>query len=591
MVDNSKANESISKTGKEAEGLGSKFVSGVGKVAKFGAAIAGAAATGGAALLGLANNAAGVADRVDKLSAKIGISKQGFQEWDYVLGQNGMDVEKLQVGVKTLTGLMDGASSGNKNAIDTFSKLGLTWQDGSGKLKSQEEMMNESIMALANMENGTEKARLATELFGKAGSEMMPMLNNGAQGIEDLKNRAHELGLVMSDDAVNAGVKLGDTIDDVKDSFSAIVTQIGVRVMPIVQKFLDFILSKMPIIQQVLGTVFKAIELFVTGFVDVVSGLFGNMNLSWDSAVQAMKFIWDTYGKPLFEAIQPLIQAIYDNWNIIWGSIQLLFQTTWEILMGTWETLGKPLFDFIVGVVGLVSDFFAERMPAITEFFSKMVQDISTFWVENLQPCFQAIGDFITNVLAPAFEYVFNHIIAPVVDTAFKLISDLWNNFLKPVFGGIIDFIAGVFSGDFSKAFQGIVDTVSGIFGGIVSVVKAPLNLVIGIVNSFIKGLNKLQVPDWVPLIGGSGINIPEIPMLAKGTDYFKGGAAIVGEQGPELVTMPRGAKVTPNKETESILNKNGRPLVANIFFEGRPIMRMLAPFQDEFEEYNLRFV
>jgi len=57
--------------------------------------------------------------------------------------------------------------------------------------------------------------------------ELEPILNTGAQGIEELRQRCHDLGLVMSDETVNAGVKLGDTIDDVKGSFGAIVNNIG----------------------------------------------------------------------------------------------------------------------------------------------------------------------------------------------------------------------------------------------------------------------------------------------------------------------------------------------------------------------------
>ena len=89
MVDNSKANDSISKTEQKAEGLGSKLGAGIKTAAKWGAAIGGAAIVAGGALLSVANKASTALDRVDKLSQKIGISRKGFQEWDYVLSQSG----------------------------------------------------------------------------------------------------------------------------------------------------------------------------------------------------------------------------------------------------------------------------------------------------------------------------------------------------------------------------------------------------------------------------------------------------------------------------------------------------------------------
>ena len=267
LVDNKEANDNIDNTSKKSDTLAGKFSNGLNNAAKAAtvaiAAIGTATVTVGKGLLNMAEKSAETADRIDKLSAKIGISKQSFQEWDYIMGQNGMDVEKLQVGVKTLTSQMDAASNGNKSAISTFEQLKLSWEDGNGKLKSQEQMLNEAIMALANMENGTEKARLATELFGKAGIEMMPMLNNGAQGITELKNRAHELGLVMSDDAVSAGVKFGDTMDDLKKSFGAIGTQLGSSVIPIFQELADTLIDNMPTIKE-----------NVSGFFTVVTKVF-----------------------------------------------------------------------------------------------------------------------------------------------------------------------------------------------------------------------------------------------------------------------------------------------------------------------------
>lgn len=250
FVDNEKANASISSTDDKAKQLSEKFKTGVKTVAKWGTAIAGAGVVVGTAMTGVVNKSAEAMDEIDKMSAKIGISKKGYQEWAYVLGQNGMEVDKLQVGVKTLVSQMDMANEGNKNSIATFEKLGLSIYDSTGKLKDQETMMNETMYALANMENGTEKARLSTELFGKAGVEMMPMLNNGAEEMKNLTARAHELGLVVSDEAVTSGVVFGDTMDDLKSAFGMVGTVIGNDLMPIFQKMADWVIDHVPIMLQ-----------------------------------------------------------------------------------------------------------------------------------------------------------------------------------------------------------------------------------------------------------------------------------------------------------------------------------------------------
>lgn len=110
------------------------------------------------------------------------------------------------------------------------------------------------------------------------------------------------------------------------------------------------------------------------------------------------------------------------------------------------------------------------------------------------------------------------------------------------------------------SAFNSVGQFISTVFGGLVSVLKAPINFLISAMNVLIRGLNSISVktPDWLPGIGGKtfGFHIKEIPMLAKGTSNFKGGQAIVGEEGPELVTMPRGSRVNTAAQTSRILDR-----------------------------------
>lgn len=87
---------------------------------------------------------------------------------------------------------------------------------------------------------------------------------------------------------------------------------------------------------------------------------------------------------------------------------------------------------------------------------------------------------------------------------------------------------------------------------------KSAFNWIIGKMNTVIGGLNGFKIPDWVPGLGGKGFNIPTIPMLYKGTDYFQpskvwGNMALVGEQGPELVELKKGSQVHTADETQKM--------------------------------------
>lgn len=307
----------VGDTAKKQESKFSKFGEGLKKGALIGA---GAIATASAGMYKFAMDTATTTDRIDKMSNKMGISKQAFQEWDYVLGQNGMSIETMQNGMKTLVNQMDSAGQGTASAQEAFGALGLTWEDSTGKLKDQETMMKEAMFALADMENGTEKAKLATELFGKAGIELMPMLNNGSEAIQELTDRSHELGLVMSDETVNAGVVLGDTMDDVKKAFGAVVTKLGAEFMPILQLLLEWILSHMPEIKKVIEVAFKAIKIVV-----------------------------DLVGKS-FEFILPILTTLY-NW------IEPYFPVIQNIVETTFGAIGKA--------VQIVTDIFWGVVDAI----------------------------------------------------------------------------------------------------------------------------------------------------------------------------------------------------------------------------------
>lgn len=455
MVDNTKANESLSKTDDKAKGIGQRLASGIGTAAKWGAGIVAAAGAGAAALYGVATKSAEASDHIDKMSQKIGISRTAYQELDFILSQNGMSVDQLQGGMKKLVNTMQSARDGSSSASATFDALGISVTDSSGALRNQEDVFYEVISVLQGMENETERNALANDIFGKSASEMAPLLNAGAGSMEELRQKAHDLGLVLSDETIDAGVAFTDTQDQVKRALASVTTQLGAEVMPIINDFLQWVLAHMPEIQAVI--------------------------------------------KVAFDAIHVVVQAV-----------------------------GK--------VISWLAGVFEKYMPAVQEAVQKAFSGIQDFWERHLKPCFDAIGDFIQNVLAPVFDEVFNGLIAPIVQAVFEGIGDLWENSLKPIFTGITDFLTGVFTGDFSKAFQGIVDIVDGIFSGIVIVVKTPINAVIGIINGFIRGLNKIKIPSWVPLVGGKGINIPTIPLLERGGILERGQVGFLEGNGAEAV-------------------------------------------------------
>lgn len=550
FVNNDEANQSISATDKKASGVASTLGNGVKTAAKWGAAVLGGATAAVTGLTAMASKSAETADEVDKMSAKIGLSKQGYQEWNYVLGQNGIDISKMQTGMKTLVSNMDSAASGTSSAIEMFDKLGLSITDANGNLKGQEEMMNEVLLTLADMPNGTEKARLATELFGKAGTELMPMLNQGSESIKDLTERSHELGLIMSDETVDAGVKLGDTMDDVKQSFSMLGTNLGATIFPIIQKVCDSIIEYLPQIQSFIGQLAPIFTQFLEAVFPILMDLAETIvPIIMDLLQQLMPVITEllvTLAPIIAQLLEELLPPLVEIIEMILPPIMNIISAFIPLLTTIFELL-SPIISVILELVGTLLDSLLTALePVLTNLFSVLndalqplipiVTQLAGILGETLGPIFEQLGpiigqifealtpiiqifmELISNilpVLMPLIEFL-AELFSGVLGDALGFISDLLGN-LTEVFEGVLTFIEGVFSGNWEQAWDGIVQVFKGIFNNIPAVVEFVINGAIGLINKLLEGIN------WATeKIGWEIPTIPEVslPRFRAGIDY-----------------------------------------------------------------------
>ncbi len=252
------------------------------------------------------------------------------------------------------------------------------------------------------------------------------------------------------------------------------------------------------------------------------------------------------------------------------GGLPAIIASTWA---WTAALLANPVTWIILGIGLLVAAIVALAMnwDAVTAWVSG-VWSAFTAWLEM---SFKAVGDWWNNLWSGISKFVqgvWNGIVA-WFGGALQWLVDLFMNWtllgqiiknwdaIKGAFTGAWKGITSWFSGaldSFTKfwkdAWTGIGDFVGGVFKNIVSFVKAPLNAIIGLVNNAIGAINslKIDIPDWVPGIGGGtlGFNIPKIPALAKGGFVDSPTTALIGEAGPEVVT--------PLKDFERMMGIDG---------------------------------
>lgn len=219
--------------------------------------------------------------------------------------------------------------------------------------------------------------------------------------------------------------------------------------------------------------------------------------------------------------------------------------------------LACPITWIVIGIAALIAVFVLlwNKCEGFRNFFIAMWQGI--------QSAIQNFDLWITTAMTTDWTTSFGALGA-ILNSFFFIVGSVWNS-IKLVFQGVVDFVTGIFTGNWSLAWQGVVEIFSGIMSGIGSVMKAPLNAVIGLINAAIGGINSISIdiPDWVPDWAGGGkhfgANIPQIPLLAKGgiTDI----PSICGEAGPESViplkrNNPRSISLL--EKTASIVNPGG---------------------------------
>ena len=206
-IDTSKYDEGLD----SAEAKGSSFGQTLGTVVSTGASLATAAigaataatVAGTAAFINGVSSTAEYADSIDKLSQKMGFGVESFQEWQYVAQISGTSMESLKAGMKTLATAVETGS-------EAFDKLGLSQEELSSM--SQEEVFEATITALQGVEDQSERTYLASQLLGKGATELGPMLNLTAEEMDALKQEAHDLGGILSEDQVKAGADFQDSL-------------------------------------------------------------------------------------------------------------------------------------------------------------------------------------------------------------------------------------------------------------------------------------------------------------------------------------------------------------------------------------------
>lgn len=414
-----------------------------------------------------------------------------------------------------------------------FAKDGKGLSDGLKDLQKQ----------LDGAGSDTEKLNIASKYFGTKGATfMLDAINRGALDFKSFANAAE-----LAKGSVSATFdETLDPIDNFKKLFNGLKTA-GAELFDASAGIWG------PLLEKAIGKVQKLTDWFTN-----LSDTQKQNIVKWLGMAAAVGPLLVGFGK-VFKLAGKVNFKLFDFAKAVRnaGSITKWFgQSGFGIMFKSFGKFGKVLGK---GALGLGK--FVIGLGPVGWAIMAVVATIVLLIVN-----WKKVKPVVTKVIN-AVVNKFNHF-KEIAGNVFNHVVEVIKGFIesaKNLFNSIISFITGTFLGAWNSAWTGVVGAFKTIFGGVKSFVKTVMNGVIDFINRGIGGLNKIQVPDWVPLAGGKGINIPLIPQLAKGTNFWKGGLVQVHERGGEIVDLPRGSRVMPHDKSVAEAYKMGNTKNNNV--------------------------
>lgn len=497
-----------------------------GKVAAATKGISTAAGGALAGIAGLAIKTAEAADELSTLSKQTGISTSELQKMKYASDLVDVSVDEI---TGAMTKMKKNMASTSKDTQAAFERIGVSVTDTNGQLRSSTDVFYEVLQGLSQISNETERDVVAMQLFGKSADQLAGIIDDGGASLKALGEEAEALGLILDEETIGSLNNVNDQVDKLKAKANGDISRAGAKAME----------AMMPLFEKVID--------FVTKILDYIGDL-DEGQIKMLTTLLAVTAAISPLAKGISN-VTGLISKLTGAGGAIPKAITVIDKLTGTVLPKVFSVLGKiPGLGITAAIIALVA-VIATKGDEIKKFINDAVT-------------------FIQNLLDKLIKWLNGHGL-DAIGSFIKSVSDFIGN-IKTVLNGIIDFIRGVFTGDWKRAWNGVIEILTGLFGGIKTLLKAPINAVIGMINGIIGGFNKLR-----SIAGKSQVS--KIPLLASG-GVVTSGSAIVGDAGPELLTMMGGrAIVQPLTNSNTTNNTNMGGVTINVYGAAGQNVRELA--------------
>lgn len=454
--------------------------------------------------------AAEYGDTIDKMSQKMGMSSDAYQEWDFVLQHCGASIESLKPAMKTLA---TAAESGS----DAFAQLGISQEQIAGM--SQEQLFDATIAGLQNVTDETQRTYLAGKLLGRGATELGPLLNTSADDVADMRAQVHDLGGVMGSDAVKAAAAYQDSLQNMQYAFSGLKNNISGELLPTLTLIMDGVTKMLTgggdevaaavgdlvvsLSGQLTAQAPRMMSVALTFIAALVTGLLSALPDLMGAAIELVGALLLGLADQLPGIITAAMSALLGIVDTITSpeSITLLIQAAMQLMLALARgliTAIPQLIDAVPGIItNLVESFYA-MMPEIIGVGIEIVIALASGLVSNAGHIIAAVPRLVETIVRGFLACVKSYwsIGKSIVDGIRKGITEQWQR-LKT---------------DVSNLFTGLVDWIKKLLG-----IHSPSTVFAGIGTNMAKGIGA----GWQDTIGDINRQIGESlqPQYVVGVD------------------------------------------------------------------------
>lgn len=492
-LDSSEYDSGLNESESKASSFGDKFKSALGTAGKVGAGALAAVTAAGTAVTGAfvsgTKDLAAYGDQIDKNSQKLGISAEAYQEWDAILQHSGSSIDALSGPFRT----MQKAIESNSGA---FQQLGISEEQVA--TMSKEDLFSAVITGLQGMEEGAERSAIATDLLGRGAMELGPLLNTSAEDTEAMRQAVHDLGGVMSDEAVKSSAAFQDTLQDTQTAIQGLGRNILSEFLPSIttvihgvgmlftgdegasamigqglSEMIDKIKGAMPklidtgmqlmdsLLDVIIDNLPDLIEAGVEIIIKLASGIIKALPKLLEKAPEIIKALLNALKENAPELLKAAIEFIVVLGRGIVDNLPKLLEGAKKII----TTLGDGLIKFIdvllqkaPTIVSKLVTAIIQNAPKLLQAATELVAKLAVYIIKNLPQIIQAAVQIVGALLkgiAGAYEQLFQ--------MGKNVIICIWNGIksLNPWQWGsdlIHNFISGISSG-----IRSLVSTVSNV--------------------------------------------------------------------------------------------------------------------------------